>query len=164
MISFGGLYRECNSCLYHIICCYYLIYRRLFVYNLKLWLTRLKVLNLNEAFWNLIKRLNTPESMNMIPPIIAVVALLPGLLSMKWVHFIPIVETNTATMERRMLSIITARVAWTSARDRGGNVSDSEVVNELLHMLLKSVTECSLLQMHIFQKMMNNNKTLFFFN
>ena len=105
--------------------------------------------------WNL-QRLNAPAIMNMIPPIIAAVALLPGLLSMKWVHFIPIVETNTAMMERRLLSISTARVAWTSAGEAevGMLVREwschSYMVNELLHMLLLSAVECRLMQMHSF--------------
>lgn len=35
---------------------------------------------------------------------------------MKWVHFIPTVETSSATVEMKMLSSNTALVAWTSAR------------------------------------------------
>ena len=58
--------------------------------------------------------LHTPEIMNMIPPIIAVVDLLSDLPSMKRVHFIPTVETIRATVERKMLISITALVAWTS--------------------------------------------------
>lgn len=54
--------------------------------------------------------------MNMIPPTIAVTDLLSGLPSMKWVHFIPTVETSSATVDSKMLSSITALVAWTSAR------------------------------------------------
>lgn len=56
----------------------------------------------------------------MIPPAMAVVDLLSGLASMKWVHFMPTVETNTARVERNMLSTITALVAWTSAGGGGG--------------------------------------------
>lgn len=52
--------------------------------------------------------------MNRIPPSIAVVALLLGFPSMKWVHFMPILETNTAKMEKNMLSSITPLVTWNS--------------------------------------------------
>lgn len=48
--------------------------------------------------------LNAPESMNMIPPIIAVTDLLCEAPSMKWVHFIPTVETSIARAERKRLS------------------------------------------------------------
>lgn len=59
-------------------------------------------------------RVNKPEMMNMIPPIIAVVDLLSDLPSMKRVHFIPTVEIISARAERKMLSSITALAAWTS--------------------------------------------------
>lgn len=59
-------------------------------------------------------RVSKPAIMNMIPPIIAVKDLLSGLPSMKRVHFIPTVETNSATVERKMLISITALVAWIS--------------------------------------------------
>lgn len=63
--------------------------------------------------------LNPPEIMNMIPPIIAVVAF-SCMPSMKRVHFIPTVEIISATAERKRLNSITALVAWTSAG--GGEV------------------------------------------
>lgn len=45
----------------------------------------------------------------------AVLDLLSGLASIKCVHFIPTVETNTASVERNMLSTIKALVTWSSA-------------------------------------------------
>lgn len=52
--------------------------------------------------------------MNVIPPIMDIMDLLSGLLSMKRVHFIPTMETITATVERKMLTSITALTVWTS--------------------------------------------------
>lgn len=45
----------------------------------------------------------------------AVLDLLSGLASIKWVHFIPTMDTSTASVERNMLSTITALVACSSA-------------------------------------------------
>lgn len=45
----------------------------------------------------------------------AVLDLLSGLASIKWVHFMPTMETSTASAERNMLSTITALVTWSSA-------------------------------------------------
>lgn len=68
--------------------------------------------------------LDIPETTNIIPAIIAIVDLLRGLSSMKWVHFIPTVEVITAMADRKMLSISTALVAWTSARGAERSIVD----------------------------------------
>lgn len=80
--------------------------------------------------------LNTPATMNMIPPIIAVVDLLSTLLSMKRVHFIPTVETSSATAERKMLSSITALVAWTSPR------GSEDIVSPYGELLIDTLCVC----------------------
>lgn len=80
---------------------------------------------------------NTPATMNMIPPTIAVADLLSGLPSMKRVHFIPTVETSSATAESKMLSSITALVAWTSAR--GGEVDMLVHIYTVNFSLIQSV-------------------------
>lgn len=67
----------------------------------------------------------------MIPPDMAVLDLLSGLASMKWVHFIPTVETSTASEERNMLSTITALVAWSSAA--GGQI-DLVLIQKLIQV------------------------------
>lgn len=63
-----------------------------------------------------------PATRNKIPPDMAVLDLLSGLASMKCVHFIPTVETNTASVERNMLNTMRALVTWSSAGTQEGSL------------------------------------------